>query len=110
MMLSKIARPHGHHNECMKPVLTRSLLIATALALVLYLGDYISIKYRIPGGREQFGSVEVEKLLAVPQKNHKIEYIADPPEAQQCVYSLFPQLGLAPCWYLARHARQQVNY
>jgi hypothetical protein len=89
---------------------SRVLLVAGALLLLLYLGDHFSIVYRIPGGREQFGSVEVEKLLAVPQKNHKTEYIADPPEAQQCANSLFPQLGSLPCWYLSRHANQQVNY
>ena len=89
---------------------SRVLLVAGALLLLLYLGDYVSIVYRVPGGREQFGSVEVQKLLAVPQKNHKTEYIADPPETQQCAYSLFPQLGLLPCWYLSRHANQQVNY
>jgi hypothetical protein len=88
----------------------RWLLIAGVALLLTYLGDYASIAYRIPGGREQFGSVEVQKLLAVPQKDRKTEYIADPPEAQQCVYSLFPQLGLEPCWYLARHSMQQVNY
>jgi hypothetical protein len=88
----------------------RLLFIAGALLLLLYLGDYISIVYRIPNGREQFGSVEVRKLLAVPQKDRKIEYIADPPEAQQCVHSLFPQMGLTPCWYVSRHAMQQVNY
>ncbi len=88
----------------------RWLLIAAALLLALYFGDAISIKYRIPKGREQFGSVEVQRLLAVPQKDHKTEYIADPPEEQQCVHSLFPQLGLTPCWYLGRHAMQQVNY
>jgi hypothetical protein len=99
-----------HDNEGMKPVLTRLLLIVATLLVLLYLGDFISIKYRIPSGREQFGSVEVQKLLAVSQKNHKTEYIADPPEMQQCVYSLFPQLGLAPCWYLARHAIEQVSY
>jgi hypothetical protein len=86
------------------------LLIAGASLLILFLGDYISIVYRIPNGREQFGSVEVQKLLAVPQKDHKTEYIADPPQTQQCVHSLFPQLGLVPCWYLSRHANQQVNY
>ncbi len=94
----------------MKLLLARSLLIAGALVLLTYLGDFISIAYRIPNGREQFGSIEVQKLLAVPQKDRKIEYIADPPQAQQCVHSLFPQLGLAPCWYLASHANQQINY
>ena len=86
------------------------LLIAATVLLVVYIGDSISIRYQIPKGRDRFGSVQVQKLLAVPQKNHKTEYIADPPETQQCVYSLFPQLGLEPCWYLARHARQQVNF
>jgi hypothetical protein len=95
--------------EMMKLPWPRLLLIAGALLLLVYLGDYISIVYRIPNGREQFGSVEVQKLLAVPLKDHKTEYIADPPQAQQCVHSLFPQLGAAPCWYLARHATQQVN-
>jgi hypothetical protein len=94
----------------MKLLGLRVLLIAGALLLLLYLGDYVSIVYRIPNGREQFGSVEVQKLLAVPQKDHKTEYIADPPQAQQCVRSLFPRLGLTPCWYLERHAMQQVNY
>jgi hypothetical protein len=89
---------------------SRVLLVAGSLLLLLYLGDHVSIVYRIPGGREQFGSVEVQKLLAVPQKNRKTEYIADPPEAQQCTHSLFPQFGLPPCWYLSRHANQQVNY
>jgi hypothetical protein len=88
----------------------RMLLVAVALLLLTYLGDTISIAYRIPKGREQFGSVEVQKLLAVPQKDNKTEYIADPPQEQRCVHSLFPHLGLTPCWYLARHALVQVDY
>jgi hypothetical protein len=94
----------------MKLLAQRLLLITATVLLLVYLADSISIRYRIPNGREQFGSVEVQKLLAVPQKDHKIEYIADPPQAQQCVHSLFPQFGLPPCWYESRHATQQVNY
>ncbi|MGA2213247.1 MAG: hypothetical protein ABSH31_08240 [Bryobacteraceae bacterium] len=94
----------------MKALWPRLFLIAAGLLLLSYLGDYILIAYRIPKGPEQFGSVEVRKLLAVPQKNRQTEYIADPPQAQQCVHSIFPQLGLTPCWYLARHAAQRVNY
>lgn len=94
----------------MKLLAQRLLLITATVLLLAYLADSISIRYRIPNGREQFGSVEVQKLLAVPQKDHKIEYIADPPQAEQCSNSLFPQLGLPPCWYESRHATQQVNY
>jgi hypothetical protein len=94
----------------MKLLGQRLVLISATVLLLVYLADSISIRYRFPNGREQFGSVEVQKLLAVPQKDHKIEYIADPPQAQQCVHSLFPQLGLPPCWHESRHATQQVNY
>ena len=88
----------------------RWLIVPGALLLLAYIGDYVSIACRIPRGREQFGTVEVQKLLAVPLKDRKTEYIANPPEAQSCAYSLFPQLGLPPCWYESRHAVQQVNY
>lgn len=94
----------------MKKLLARIVLAAVALLAVVYVGDYISIAYRIPSGREQFGSVEVQKLLAVPLKDHKTEFIGVPPENERCVHSLFPQLGSTPCWYLSRHAAQQVNY
>lgn len=94
----------------MKLSASRLLLIAAALLLLIYVGDYISIAYRIPRGRQQFGTVEVQKVLAVPQKDRKTEFIADAPQSQTCVYALFPQFGLTPCWYLARHAQQQINY
>jgi hypothetical protein len=94
----------------MKRLVPRVLLVAGGLLAVAYLGDHFSLVYRIPNGRQQYGTVEVQKLLAVPQKDRRTEYIADPPQAQSCVHALFPQLGLTPCWYLARHANQQVNY
>src|ERR1700689_3032206 len=53
----------------MKLLRPRWFLIAGGVLLLTYLGDYISIAYRIPNGREQFGSVEVQKLLAGPQKD-----------------------------------------
>lgn len=94
----------------MKRLLSRSFVILAIALLLIYLVDHFSLVYRIPRGREQFGSVEVQKLLAVPQKDRKTEYIAVPPEEERCVHSLMPQLGLEPCWYLSRHANQQVNY
>jgi len=94
----------------MKVLAPRLLLVAGGLLLLVYVGDYLSIAYRIPRGRRQFGSVEVQKVLAVPQKDRKTEFIADAPQQETCVYSLFPQFGLTPCWYLARHTQQQINY
>ncbi|HLY19367.1 MAG TPA: hypothetical protein VKR61_19205 [Bryobacteraceae bacterium] len=78
-------------------------------AALVYIGDYLSLRYRIPNQREQFGSVMVQRSYAIPQKDRKTEYMFDPPAPQICVNSLFPHFGDPPCWYLRRHARQQIS-
>jgi hypothetical protein len=88
----------------------RALGIAALLFLVLYLGDYVSLRYRIPGNREQFGTVNVRRSYAVKQKDGKLEYYFDPPADQQCVHSIFPHFADSPCWYVSRHAAQQLNF
>jgi hypothetical protein len=92
-----------------KNLFLRALLILLALVLLVYGGDYISIRFRIPGQRAQFGSVHLQPYLAVPQKSGKTEFILDTPVDQTCVYSLFPQLGYQPCWYLSRHKAPRTN-
>jgi hypothetical protein len=77
--------------------------------VLLYAGDYLSVRYRIPNNREQFGSVMVQRSYAIPLKDRKTEYSFDPPAPETCVNSLFPHFGNPPCWYLSRHTRQQVN-
>lgn len=93
-----------------KPVWLRMLVIAAILLLLIYVADYVSLVYRIPNGRPQFGSVQVDKSFAVKLKDQKTEYMFEPPQSEQCVHSLFPHLGSPPCWYLSRHAEQQVNF
>ena len=60
--------------------------------------------------RDPTGTVKVRVLLAVPQKGGRTEYIPGDTETKTCVHSLFPQLGLQPCWYAERHTRKQINY
>ena len=88
----------------------RVLFSTIALAALIFAGDRISIVYRIPNGREQFGSVQVQKVYTVKLRNQKTEYMFDPPQPQRCVHSLFPWLGLAPCWYRERHRTEEVEY
>ena len=90
-------------------MIRRWLVIALLLLLTLYAGDYLSLKYRIPGGRAQFGSVQTRTSYAVKQKNTKTEYYFNPPENETCVNSLFPQLGYNPCWYVERHRVKQIE-
>ena len=87
----------------------RVLLIAVLVFAVVYVGDYVSVRYRIPKSREPFGSVPIQRYYAVTQKNGKPEFYFDPPTVQVCVHSLFPHLGFTPCWYLNRKKVQRIN-
>jgi NAD(P)-dependent dehydrogenase (short-subunit alcohol dehydrogenase family) len=51
----------------------------------------------------------VRRYYAVPQKSGKIEFLHADPQQQNCVYSLFPHMGDAPCWYLLRHTEQRID-
>ena len=85
------------------------LLIALAAFAVVYAGDYLSLRFRIPSGREQYGSVEVQRFYEITLKNRKTEYMSEDPKPQQCVNSLFPHFGYSACWWLERHRRQVVT-
>jgi hypothetical protein len=85
------------------------LILVVTFALATYVGDYLSVRYGIPKGRPQFGSVQVQSYYSVKLKNQRTELMFQPAEAQPCVHSLFPHLGAIPCWYLERHARQKID-
>ncbi len=92
----------------MKRFLQTILPVVILVAVLIYLGDFLSLRYRIPN-REPYGSVTVREMYAVRLKSKDTEYMAQPPEQQECVNSLFPHFGDEPCWYLKRHQRQQIN-
>lgn len=79
------------------------------LAGLVYAGDYVSIRYRIPKNRNQFGTVTVTRLYVIHEKNNKREYELAPSEDRTCVHSLFPQLGYPPCWYVSRHTEERIE-
>ena len=88
----------------------RIVLVVAAALCALYLGDYFSVRYRIPGNRPHFGVVQVRRSYATPLKNGRTQFTFDAPENQTCVESLFPHLGCTPCWYLRRHAQQRIQF
>jgi hypothetical protein len=86
----------------------RALLVVAMALVLLYTGDYLSVRYRIPN-REPLGTVKIQRYYAVRQKDRKTEYYFLEPETRQCVHSLFPQMGFSPCWYLSRQTKQEIN-
>jgi len=86
----------------------RIVLVVLALLALLYVGDYASVRFWIPG-HNPFGSVTVTISYSVMKKSGKPDYYFQPPQAETCVRSIFPHLGYTPCWYLRRHTSEQIN-
>ena len=94
-------------------IVQRGLAATVLLAALIYAGDYLFLRFRIayPKAGDAFGTVQMERLYAIPQKNGKIEYEFDarqPEVTTPCVHSLFPHMGNRPCWYLQRNSQKPI--
>jgi len=87
----------------------RILIFAVLSLCILYVGDYLSIRYRIPKSRSQFGVVKIQRYYAVGLKSGKTDFMFLAPENQACVLSLFPHFGYSPCWYLSRRNVKRID-
>jgi hypothetical protein len=78
-------------------------------ATLLYAGDYLYLRFKNghPETGGAFGTVNIQPMIAVPQKSGKEEYYLGDPETDTCVHSIFPHYGCAPCWYL-NHKKNEV--
>jgi len=87
----------------------RILFICILALAVVYIADYLSLRYKIPKGRAQFGVVKIQSYYAVGLKSGKTEFMFLGPKNQTCVNSLFPHFGASPCWYLKRKKVQRID-
>jgi len=85
---------------------TGSILLLIAL---VYCGDYLMVRFRIPHSHQPFGTVTVTPVYIIHEKNGKTEYDFKDPEDDPCVQSLFPHFGYPPCWYLRRHSEKRIE-
>jgi hypothetical protein len=91
----------------------RAAIVVILLFAVVYTGDYLLVRWKMahPKTGEPFGTVRMERLYAIPQKNGKIDYEFDalqPEVTTPCVHSIFPHMGDAPCWYLLRNSQKPI--
>jgi hypothetical protein len=76
---------------------------------LLYIGDDLAARLRIPGNRDPLGTVHVDRYYVIPEKNNKIQFLPADPETVTCVHALFPHFGYNPCWYESRTTRKQIE-
>jgi len=94
--------------------LRRIFILLMALLILLYLIDFAwyALRARFPKLGPATGSVHRIRMLAIPEKNNKVEYQIDtvhPEEDLPCTHSLFPHAGNGPCWYVTRHANDPIT-
>ena len=93
----------------MKSALLRIAAAVVILALLTYVGDYLSVRYKIPNGRDPFSTVTIQPYYAIHEKNGRTEYDYAQPQTQVCVRSIFPHFGYGPCWYVNRHTDKRID-
>jgi hypothetical protein len=87
----------------------RTLLWAAVALAALFVIDFAVLRIRVATNHHPFDTVTVRPYYAVPQKDHKTEFLVQDPQDQTCVNSLFPHMGDSPCWYLIRHTEQRID-
>lgn len=85
--------------------LVRWGLVLAVLVGLLYVGDWLVLRGRIPHGTA-YGVVQVNQFLATPLKGNKVEYDLMGTVPVRCSRSIFPQQGDPACWWLERHTSQ----
>lgn len=90
-------------------LITRIFISVVLICAITYAIDYVVLRVRIATNHNAFGTVSVRPYYAVPQKDHKTEFLFDDPQDETCVHSLFPHAGDTPCWYLSRHREKRID-
>lgn len=91
----------------------RTLLVTFAAFALVFCGDYFYLRLRMlhPKPADPFESLTALRVLAIPEKNGKVEYQVDaqnPEQSAICVHSLFPHYGRLPCWYVKPRINQPI--
>lgn len=93
----------------MKSAALRTVGALVLLGLVLYAGDYVSVRYRTLKGGDPLATVTIQPYYAIHEKNGRTEYDFAQPQTEVCVRSLFPHFGYTPCWYVNRHTEKRID-
>lgn len=94
-------------------IFKRAVIGILATVVAVFILDYavLRAKMMFPALGAATGTVQMQRLYAIPQKNGRIEYELDANQPQvdaPCVHSLFPHMGNSPCWYLAQNATKPI--
>jgi len=94
-------------------IFKRTVVGAALAVVVVFVVDYVVLRAKLmfPKLGAATGTVLMQRMYAIPQKNGRVEYEMDVNQPQvntPCVHSLFPHMGNSPCWYLQQNATKPI--
>jgi hypothetical protein len=90
-------------------LLSNLALAVCVLFVALFAGDYLALRYRFAAHGVDSVTAHVTTYDAARMKNSKYAIFGDQPQTETCVRSIFPWLGLDPCWYVRNHNVKILN-
>jgi len=86
------------------------ILVGILAALsVTYVGDYAILRYRIATNNHPTDQVTIKPYFAIQMKNKNTEFEFQQPYVETCANSLFPHMGMQPCWYEKKHTERRTD-
>ncbi len=73
------------------------------IAALMWLTDFAALLLPLPPGKKQWDVVKVDQMYATRNRFNQVEWSHGPAIMETCAYSLFPQTGKRPCWYVKTH-------
>lgn len=89
--------------------LQRTGLVLLAIVLLAYPADWLLWRLLVLSGHGM-GTADVTKTTAATLKGNHFEVYSQQSETVSCSYSLLPQAGAGPCWWLHRHPEIVTQY
>ena len=86
-----------------------SLAGLLAALLLIYIGDYAVLRYRLSGNQNATSQVTIKPYFAIQMKNGDTEFEFQAPYVDTCANSIFPHMGMQPCWYEKKHTEKRTN-
>jgi hypothetical protein len=89
----------------------RGLVGVLVLVALLWIGDWISFRYRLSKGTpgDPLQTMRIQPTYAIPHKDGQAEYVFGQAQNVTCVRSIFPHAGDLPCWYVQETASKPIQ-
>ena len=70
---------------------------------LVWLIDFAALQLPLPPGKKQWDVVKVDQMYAIRNRYNQVEWSHGSAIMETCAWSLLPQSGKRPCWYVTTH-------